>query len=477
VLEATAREPQNGGVLDTKEIYKTLDLALRVGEVLLSSGAGAADVTATMLSISHGLGLRGAEVDVTFTALSMSYQPTFEEPALIQVRQVRHREIDYDDLTEVDHIIRDLLRGDIDRDEARHRLAQIVSSGHRLPRWAVTLGWGSTGAGVGLLIGGDFIVIGIAFLAACGIEIIKRRMSRRRLPTFYQQVAGGLLATLFAVGAAATDLPVDASLVVTASIIMLLAGIGFMGALQDALTGFYITSGARLLEALLATSGIIAGVSGGLTVGTMLGVELGQLDPGAAGLPALHVSAFGAALCAAAFAFAVFAPFRALLPIAGIGAAGVIIFSLMLGQGSGRAWAAATAAVMIGVVSYSVAERVNVPPLVVVVPAIVPLLPGLSIYRGLALMAASDGGTSDAGAGILAMATAAAIAISLASGVILGEYMAQPLKREARRLEDRLSGPRLVCPLRARAVARPKGPRPRPRSAPKEGKDQVRERT
>jgi hypothetical protein len=35
--------------------------------------------------------------------------------------------------------------------------------------------------------------------------------------------------------------------------------------------------------------------------------------------------------------------------------------------------------------------------------------------------------------------------------VILGEYVAQPLKREARRLENRLAGPRLVGPLRGRA--------------------------
>jgi hypothetical protein len=40
--------------------------------------------------------------------------------------------------------------------------------------------------------------------------------------------------------------------------------------------------------------------------------------------------------------------------------------------------------------------------------------------------------------------------------VILGEYIAQPLKREVRRLEDRLSGPRLVGPIRARAVKRQK---------------------
>ena len=34
--------------------------------------------------------------------------------------------------------------------------------------------------------------------------------------------------------------------------------------------------------------------------------------------------------------------------------------------------------------------------------------------------------------------------------MILGEYVAQPLKREAHKLENRLSGPRLVGPLRTR---------------------------
>ena len=438
-----------GRVTETRDIYKTLDLALRIGEVLLSSGAGAADVAATMLSVAHAAGLRGVDVVVTFTALSMSHQPSYDEPAMIQSRNVKHRDIDYEDLTNVDLIIQELIRGDIDRDEARSRLAQIVSSGHKLPRWAVTVGWGYTGIGVALLLGGDWIVTLIAFCAAAGIDMLQREMSRRRLPSFYQQVAGGLLATLLAAGVAAMQVPVDPSLVVTASIIMLLAGVGFMGAVQDALTGYYITSGARLLEAVLATAGIIAGVSGGLTVAQMLDVRI-ALVPGATQLSDLPVMTFGAALCAAAFAFASYAPLRSLLPIGLIGAMGEVLFYFTEVQGFGRAWSAAVAAVAIGVVSYAVAGRVRVPPLVIVVSAIVPLLPGLSIYRALSLMAAGDP------FGILSMATAAAIAISLASGVILGEYIAQPLKREVRRLEDRLSGPRLVGPLRARAVKKQK---------------------
>ena len=97
----------------------------------------------------------------------------------------------------------------------------------------------------------------------------------------------------------------------------------------------------------------------------------------------------------------------------------------------GIAWASALAAVSIGVLSFFAANRVRVPPLVLVTAGIVPLLPGLSIYRGLALFGQGSN------AGLVAMATAAAIAIALSSGVILGQYVAQPLKREAHRLERR----------------------------------------
>jgi len=433
-------------VAETREIYKTLDFALRVGEMLLSNGAGAPDVSATMGSIVHHLGLRGASVDVTFTALTISYQPSSDEPALFQTRHVTQRDIDYADLTAVDLLVTSLLLNDISRDEARTQLARIASSGHRTPRWAITLGWAAIGAGVGLLLGGDWVVILTASVAAAGIEVLQRFLARRRFPFFYQQVAGGLLATLLAIGVAATDVAVNPSLVITASIVMLLAGLGFIGAVQDALSGFYITAGARILEVMIATAGIIVGVSGGLGLGGVLGVDIALEQPGVVELSDLPAMVLGAAIAASAFAFSAYAPARVLLPIAMISGGAAAIFFVMTQQGFGRAWASAIAAIAIGVVSYSVAGWARVPPLVIVVSGIVPLLPGLSIYHALSLMTAGD---SD---GIIALVTAAAVAISLSSGVILGEYVAQPLKREARRLEQRLAGPRLVGPLRARAV-------------------------
>jgi uncharacterized membrane protein YjjP (DUF1212 family) len=423
---------------DSRETYKILDLALRIGEILLSSGAGAADVTATMLGITHHLGLRNADIDVTFTLLRMSYQPDPDEMPVLLTRNISQRDIDYDDLTRTHELVIELLEDRVTINEARTRVARINSTGHWLPRWAVVLGSGVVGGGIALILGGGVVVTAVASLAGIGIDVLARALARQRWPMFYQQIAGGLLATLLAVGTAALDRDVDPSLVITASIVLLLSGIGFMGAIQDALSGFYITSGARTIEAMLATAGLIAGVSAGLALAPVLGVSLGAIRPGAAGAAAVPLVLVGAILAASAFAFTCYAPLRSLPAVAMTTLLGHLVFLAVQSPGQSQPWAAGCAAVVIGMVSYTIAGRVGVPPLVVVVPALVPMLPGLLIYRGLSSI--SEGSP----VGIVQLSAAAATTIALAAGVILGEYVAQPLKRNARRLETRLAGPRMV---------------------------------
>ena len=425
------------------EVYESLDLALRIGEILLTSGAGAADVTATMLAVTEACGVRHVTADVTFVDLTLDHQPTIGEPAAIQVRRVTRRPVDYADLIEVDETVTRLVAGDITREEARDQVARIVSTGHNRRRWAVTLGWGVLGIGIALTLGGDLVVCLLAFLAACAIDGTQLLLPQRRIPAFYKQAAGGFVATMIAVTASATQLEVNPSRVVTTGIVLLLAGAGIMGAVQDALEGFPVTASARMIDAMLNTAGTIAGVGAGLTVGDMFGVGLAAFEPGATALAEVGVTVFGAALAGAAFAFASYAPLRSLIAVALVAALAQAVLLAVSSSPVGRFWGSAVAAVTIGAVCYLVAGRFRVPPLVVVVPAIVPLLPGLDIYRGLALLAEGEDG-------VLELAAAIVTALALASGVILGQYIAQPLKREANRLETRLTGPRMVGAFRRR---------------------------
>ncbi len=426
------------------DVYRALDLALRVGEILLANGAGSADVSATMLAVVRACGLRAVSPNVTFTEISLNYHPGGDQPSVLQSRSVTHREIDHGDLTAVDALVRDLLDGHEDLSSARHRIAQIASTGHGRPRWTVTVGYGVMGSGTALLVGGAPLVVGCGFVAAAGIDRIYRAMSVRRYPVFYQQVAGGLFAGLIGVGVAAADLPVTPARVVTAAVFMLLSGIGAVSAAQDALNGFPVTANARILEAVMATIGIIAGISAALALGNAFGVEVASMRPVLPrGEPDLVTLLPGAAVAAGAFAFATYSPLRALLPTSLLGALGAAVAALVSLSQLGETWGTAIAAVAVGAASYSVSAGIRVPSLVLLVPALLPLLPGLSLYRGLVNL--TEGGSTQP------LVVAAGTAIALASGAILGQYLAQPLHRTTRRLETKLAGPRLVGPLRVAA--------------------------
>src|SRR4051812_16442695 len=112
---------------EQQELYEKLDLALRIGEVLLSSGAGAADVTSAMLDVTRACGVRNVTADVTFVDLTLRQQSRSGAPPAILVRRVTRRRVDYDDLVEVDQTVNELLAGTITQAEARDRIAHTLS--------------------------------------------------------------------------------------------------------------------------------------------------------------------------------------------------------------------------------------------------------------------------------------------------------------------------------------------------------------
>jgi len=449
---------------DLREVYQTFDLALRVGEVVLSSGAAAADAAVSMMAITSAAGLREADISVTFTELSISWQPSPYSPPETHIRNVKFRGLNYSKLTAVDHLVREIVAGRASIEEARKQLDQIVSAPNPYPRWAATVGWGVMAAGVGMLIGGGPLIMLTAFLSALVIDLLNRRLTRQRIPSFYQHVLGGFVATMGALALSTVAEDSNVSQVVAAGIIVLLAGIAFVGAVQDAVTGYYITATARSFEALLLTGGIIGGVTAGLALANRFGVELAVQPYQVRGLGYLPIAVVGASLAAAGFLFNCYAPRRAIVAAVLMGGLGQLGYYVMSEADLGSAWATGLAAVLIGAVSYSVAGRLRIPPLVVVVSGITPLLPGGAIYRGLYKLTEGDV------LGITDLLGAVVIAVALAAGVILGEYMAQPLKREARRLETKMSGPRLVGPLRVRRSRRDERERRRRRARNDRGK-------
>ncbi|HEV7649124.1 MAG TPA: threonine/serine exporter family protein [Actinophytocola sp.] len=437
---------QGPALQDESTVHFVLDLAIRIGEVQMSVGAGAADATATIIAVANAYGLPHCEVDVIFTSITVTCHRGVAQPPVTSLRVVRSRSLDYTRLALVERLVRDITRGRISVRDAHVELNKITTAPHPYPRWVATLAYGGMAAAISLLIGGDLAVAAFAGLITAAVDRVGRLLNRRALPFFFQQLVGGALATgaalaLVASGALAGQRP---TMAVAAAITVLLSGLSVVSTVQDAITGYNVTAAGRTIEVSLMTAGLIAGVVLALNIAVGLGLPsqglADPLVPSALRLPLQTVAGGAAAGC---FALASYATRRAVVVAGVAGAAGAGGYSALALGGVGPIAASAVAATVIGFAGGVISRRLGIPPLVVAVSGMVPLLPGLTTYRALYELAVARS-TS----GMSTLMLAVSVALALAAGVVLGEYLAQPVRYGLGRLERRLSGPRMAGPLR-----------------------------
>jgi uncharacterized membrane protein YjjP (DUF1212 family) len=428
--------------LDPAYTRSVLDLTMRLAEVVFAAGAGAEDATAAMQAITRAYGLRGTEADITHTLITLTHENPATHESVSRSRNVKYRNLDYSKLTATSELIAELIESPIDVADARKRLAAIVNSKPQVPRLMRRVGWSIVGAGAAVLIGGGMTVLIAAFVTTFFIDYITTAMANRKVPVFYQTVVGGAIGPLVAAIVQVIDPSASPSIVVVATIIMLLAGVTTFGAVHDTLSGFYVTGTARLMEAVLITAGLVTGVLGSSLLLRRLGVDLGISGTIAPTLADLPVLLGAAVVIVIGFALAAQVPWRAVWVVCLLGAFAEFLYLAGIGAELGTVWASGTSAFVVGLAASVAARLVRTPPLVIVVSALVPLVPGLTLFSGL--LQVSEGSVD----GVLGLLTAGAIAVALAAGAILAQYLVQYVWGPARRLQRRFIGPLMALPVR-----------------------------
>ncbi|MBB3663361.1 MULTISPECIES: threonine/serine ThrE exporter family protein [Prauserella salsuginis group] len=427
---------------DEPTVHMVLDLVVRIGEVQMASGAGASDVTATILALTRALGLPHCEVEVIFTSITVSCHRGSDLSPVTALRVVRSRSLDYTRLSDTERLVQRLLRNKLSAEEAYAELHRVTGAGHPYPRWVSTLAWGGMAGFIGLLLGGDIWTALVAFVISAVTDRVGRMLNRVSMPFFFQQMTGGVLASAAAIGVVNLGLlPLERpTLVVAAALTVLLSGLSTVSAVQDAITGYYVTAAGRSLEVALMSAGLIAGVAGGMQIAEYFGAASTPVPSVPSlqvlNLPIVILAGTGAAAC---FALASYSSLRPLLVAACAGAVGACAYGTLMVIEAGPIVASAVAATLVGLGGGVMARRLKVTPLVVAVSGITPLLPGFATYRGLSELADFGNMTPLMGA--------VATGIALASGVVFGEFLAQPVRTGLGRLERKLAGPRMAGPL------------------------------
>lgn len=403
---------------DLVRLHAVFDLAMRVGVGLLANGAAASEVTATVLRITSSSGLRNVSVQVTFDEVIISYLADESATPFTRVRAASARTQNFARLSAFEDITHDYISGEIPLEEAR-RAAEMVPQAappNKLP--LVVLGFSVMGGSLSLYFGADPLVFAAATLASGLLTAAGAFLARMHIPAFYGQAFGGFLAVGVAVLVGLINPTVNSSIVVVSCIIVQLSGLASIGAVQDAVTGWYLTAAGRMLETVMLTVGIVAGVRGGMLLAEVLGTDISV----SASIPIslltvvwVIVAGLGMGL---GFGVGSHVPWRMLPWIAGVSLLSGLISHLLSGLVLDRVYAVSLAAFVTGMVAVALGDRLRAPALVFVMGGVIPLVPGSLIYRGLL------GLGDDVRSGASDLFSAGEIAVGIAAGLVLGQLLA-----------------------------------------------------
>jgi uncharacterized membrane protein YjjB (DUF3815 family) len=221
--------------------------------------------------------------------------------------------------------------------------------------------------------------------------------------------------------------------VVAANIVALLSGLATVGSVQDAITGYQLTAVSRMMDILLSSVGILVGVTIAVRIGVAAGVDVSVSPDVPIGPLGVPVRVLAGVIGAAASAVSSYAPLRAALAAAG--ATGTLLFFGLRLAGTDQITSSFVAAAAIGLGGAVGAHRVRVPLLVIAMAGIVPLVPGMTLYRGFVHLV---NGQASTGGNFLMLA--AGTALALGAGVVLGPRLAPSAQRELARYRRRLRG-------------------------------------
>ena len=418
---AAADEPDEAANVET---YRAMDLALRVGELLLASGEATENVSEAMRSLSVAYGLPRSEAAVTFTAISLSCVPTDGAPPVTGERTVRRRTPDYDRLAATHRLVQDAAIGMLELDDAFDRLRAIKRARPPYPALLMTVSLPLVSASASVLAGGGALVAAVAFVATLAADRTGAYLARRGIAEFFQLAVGAAIGSLLAVLVLAAGLPVQASAVVTGAIMALLPGRPLVSAVQDGISGGYVSSAARMLEVLFIVVALVSGVGITVYAAVHLGMPLRVEDLPTSLASFGPVPVLAAVAISVAFAISLAAPPKA-LPTAAIGGGAIWLVYAALRQADVMpVLAAGVAAAAVGLAAHLIAVRHRAPAMPYTVPLIAPLLPGMALYRGLLEISHNA-----LNAGLVSLVTAFATAFALAAGIALGGEVVRALGR------------------------------------------------
>ncbi len=381
------------------------------GKQMLEASPSISEVLDRLRRFLPAVGLEGCEIDANLSTLTLSYWGPGMPFPVTTMRDVRASEPRLERMAETVSLLERVERREIDLAAAFEQLQALARAPGMRRRYARTailvsvIGW------VLFLNGLDVVSVLVALLATALTFPVNSVVSRLRLPLISGTFVAAVILAAVPNLLAAAGLSFSIAAAVVGGLFIYLPGRAFVTAVIDSLGNAPVSAITRAFEALLTAGALALGVLVGGEIGAGLGVEL-QADVTSA---PLWISVLAAGVGVLGIAVAWGMPRTRVIPTVVIGAMGWLIVALPAREGSGSAWVAyLLAAMFVGFAGVIGASLQGGTASVYTGVAILPLVPGFSIYQGMLALAAGSGNAAGP------LKDAATISLAIAGGVAVG---------------------------------------------------------
>lgn len=416
---------------------RALRLAVSIADTLSSMGVSVRDIVQMCIDVTNTYCKRSVQFDIISNLIIASQDRGNDREPLTIMRTTARKEPNNMRVQAVQELVYIIRHQNISLDDAEERYAAILSSKHGHPEWLRTSGGALIGAGVAMLFTGSIAVIALSFIVAGIVSHLMRMMSIRGIPPFFAQVTSALITTLTA--AAVTWLGVEGiipaftdinpTLIIIGGIILLVAGLAIVGAVQDAIDEFYVTASGRLLRVIIMTMGIVGGVLGGLYVAKEAGIYI-SLNTTPPPLRDVIWQYIGAAMISGGYALNMQTRAIGIGCAASLGALAWFITIAATEVEINKIIANGIAAITVGAIAAAIAQRTKTPSTALITAGIVPLVPGLALYNGLMQLVGNPAiSATSIDAAVMTLLEATTIALTIAAGASLGNIIVRPADR------------------------------------------------
>lgn len=380
------------------------------GRIILENGGETYRAEDTVLRMGKALGLREIGVFAIPSGLFISFVDEADEPntsvTRIHLQGTHLRRVD-----RVNHISRQLSNGKIQPGDLLEALQQAEGLDAASPMWYPPLTAFLTAAFFAVMFGGGPVDMLIGGLCAAIAQIVPLLWKRAG-------IAGGLMGSVFC-----ALIPLwfhavcgvgNPDAMIAASIMPLVPGLSMTNAVQDILRGDMMSGVAHAARAVM----VAALMAGGALIGTHLFRFTGLNSPAVVEISMpfwleVLVIFVSSTLAGASFGSFLYAPGKAILWGGLLGGVGYTASWLVLELGAPNAVAMFLGAFIASVGAQWAARKLKMITTLFITIAILPLVPGLGLYRAMSAVAQ---GLSGQGLAIAASTMASILMIALGIG-------------------------------------------------------------